>query len=95
MQNDTAPQREGMRAIRYDRRAAVPYFIDVLRKRRVELGWSQETLAEKLCWHQQRISGFEHGNKPIHPRLLTQWAAALGMEITALLIPDEDELIGG
>lgn len=93
MQTET--ERQGMRAIRYDSSATVPYFIDVLRRRRVELGMSQKALADELGWQERRISDYEHGNKPIHPRLLVRWAAALDMEITALPIPNGNELLGG
>lgn len=64
--------------------APVPPFIDALRLRRVQLGLSQEELAERLGWKRNRLREYEIGLRPILPRLLVRWAAEIGLGIVAL-----------
>jgi transcriptional regulator with XRE-family HTH domain len=59
--------------------------IAAFKARRIELGWSQMVLADKLEKSQNTIWQWEAGK--VDPRLhsLNAWAAALGLRLEAVL----------
>lgn len=61
--------------------AAVAQLVNAIRQRRVELGWTQKELAEKVGLHQESIARIENGGSI--PRLDTVFklAIALGMSL--------------
>jgi transcriptional regulator with XRE-family HTH domain len=61
-----------------------PAFVVRLRAARLEAGLSQQALGDSLGWGKQRIRDYEEGARAIHPRLLEQWAQAVGRTITTL-----------
>lgn len=61
-----------------------PAFIVQLRAARVEAGLSQQALGERTGWAQKRISEYETGHRYIHPRVLQQWAQAVGRTVTTV-----------
>lgn len=61
-----------------------PGFIKTLRQARVTADIPQRDLAAQLGWSQERLTRYESGYAAIHPRILTEWAAALGYQITAV-----------
>lgn len=60
---------------------AVAQLVNAIHQRRVELGWTQKELAEKVGLHQESIARIENGGSI--PRLDTVFklAIALGMRI--------------
>jgi transcriptional regulator with XRE-family HTH domain len=71
------------------RQDCAPEFIEQLRARRVELGLTQQQLAQKCGWpDKSRIGKYEDGHAAVHPRNLLRWAAGLGLRIVA--VPDGD-----
>lgn len=63
-------------------RHPAPEFIVQLRAARLAAGLSQMDLCAKLGWGKGRISDYEAGYQAINPRLLEQWAQALGLTLT-------------
>jgi transcriptional regulator with XRE-family HTH domain len=61
---------------------AVAQLVNAIHQRRVELGWTQKELAEKVGLHQESIARIENGGSI--PRLDTVFklALALGMKIS-------------
>lgn len=62
---------------------AAPEFVVRLRAARLAKGLTQRALGDRTGWGLERLHGYESGNRSIHPRLLAQWADALGLCITA------------
>lgn len=60
---------------------AVAQLVNAIHRRRVELGWTQQDLAEKVGLHQESIARIENGGTV--PRLDTviKLALALGMKL--------------
>lgn len=61
---------------------------EILRDRRIALGWSQQTLANHMLKSQMAIWSWEHGKVDPRAGSLDQWANALGMKITAEVDPN-------
>jgi len=61
---------------------AVAQLVNTIHQRRVELGWTQQELADKVGLHQESIARIENGGTV--PRLDTVFklALALGMKIS-------------
>lgn len=57
--------------------------LDLLRSRRMELGWTQRDVAERLGTSQVSVCRWESG--AADPQLATavRWAAVLGLNLTA------------
>lgn len=54
---------------------------DTLRERRLELGLSQEQVADRMGSRQSHLSELERGYKNFGIQTLVLWAQALGMEL--------------
>ena len=59
-------------------------FGDAVRKRREELGLTQEDLAEKAAIHRTYLSDIERGSRNVSLINIERLAAALGMHISEL-----------
>jgi len=68
-----------------NRRAIRERFGDAVRRRRRELGLSQEGLAERAHLHRTYLSDVERGNRNPSLESITRIAAALDLEPSALL----------
>jgi len=68
-----------------NRRAIRKRFGDAVRRRRRELGVSQERLAERAQLHRTYISDVERGNRNPSLESITRIARALDLEPSALL----------
>ena len=64
--------------------SAAPEFIVQLRDARVRGALTQRDLAAQLGWDLERLRSYETGSRSIHPRLLAQWAAALGLTVACV-----------
>lgn len=67
--------------IRTSTRPAPP-FIQQLRDARVAAGLTQIELAAHMRWGVDRLRAYEDAHRAIHPRLVNDWAQALGRTIT-------------
>ncbi|MRR35252.1 XRE family transcriptional regulator [bacterium] len=70
-----------------EERYAYVVFGERVRERRKELGWSQETLAEKAGLDRTHIGRCELGKQNATLKTIYALAAALGVEATDLLPP--------
>jgi transcriptional regulator with XRE-family HTH domain len=70
-----------------DERYAYTGFGKRVRKARQDLGWSQETLAEKAGLDRTQIGRCEAGKQNATLRTIYSLAEALGVEATELLPP--------
>jgi transcriptional regulator with XRE-family HTH domain len=61
---------------------------EVLRDRRIALGWSQWVLAQKMDKSQNTIWQWESGKVDPRAYSLQLWAATLGMKVQAVVDPD-------
>lgn len=61
---------------------AVAQFVNAIHQRRVELGWTQKELAERVGLHQESVARIENGGTV--PRLDTviKLALAMGMKLS-------------
>ena len=59
----------------------------LIRSRRAYLGWSQQTLAERVGVHKTYISQIERGQANVHVTLLGELAVALDVDVDTLLEP--------
>ncbi len=68
--------------LRINELEAVAQLVNAIYQRRVELGWTQKELADKVGIHQESIARIENGG--VVPRLDTVFklAIALGMKLT-------------
>ncbi|MBN2981597.1 MULTISPECIES: helix-turn-helix transcriptional regulator [Cohnella] len=68
--------------VRMNELEAVAQLVNAIHQRRVELGWTQKELADKVGLHQESIARIENGG--VVPRLDTvlKIAIALGMKLT-------------
>ncbi|WP_089083054.1 helix-turn-helix domain-containing protein [Aquitalea magnusonii] len=67
-------------------------FGDTVRRHRVELGLSQEALAEIVSLHRTYIGSVERGERNVSLLNLCKIAHALGLSVSELLSRAEDEL---
>lgn len=61
---------------------------EILRNRRIALGWSQQRLADHLVKSQMAIWSWEAGRVDPRAASLQAWAGALGVKIVAEVDPD-------
>jgi len=61
---------------------------EAIKKRRKELGFSQEQLADKVGVSYQQLQRYENGNSMINVEIVQRIATALGMSITAVFEAD-------
>jgi len=68
--------------IRMNELEAVAQLVNAIHQRRLELGWTQQELADKVGLHQESIARIENGGTI--PRLDTvlKLAMAMGMKLT-------------
>ncbi|GIP13769.1 MAG: helix-turn-helix transcriptional regulator [Paenibacillus macerans] len=68
--------------IRMNELEAVAQLVNAIHQRRIELGWTQKELADKVGLHQESIARIENGGSI--PRLDTVFklAMALGMKLS-------------
>ncbi len=61
-----------------------------VRRRRLELGWTQEQLAEKSGFDQRYVSQLENGRRS--PTIVSLYELAVALETTpvALITPDDE-----
>lgn len=69
--------------------ALVGIFADNVRRQRLELGLSQEELAEKAGVHRTYVGMLERSEKNVTIYNIERIALALGVEPASLLIPSE------
>jgi transcriptional regulator with XRE-family HTH domain len=65
--------------------SVVTRFGNTVRKLRLQLGLSQEQLAERADLHRTYIAGIERGGRNITLRSLEKLAKALGVPVASLL----------
>jgi len=67
--------------VRVNELEAVAQLVNAIHRRRVELGWTQKELADKVGLHQESVARIENGGSV--PRLDTVFrlAIALGLEL--------------
>lgn len=63
---------------------------DRLREWRVEHGWSQTELGQRLGMGQPAVSMFEGGSRPNTPQLRLAMLKVFGAEVFNLIFQDED-----
>lgn len=68
-------------------------FGEAVRKRRKELGLSQESLSFKAGLHRNYISDIERGVKSPSLRVIVKLADALGVTVSALMKMTEDHTL--
>lgn len=82
-----------------DSRNATQATGELIRRKRLELGWTQEALAEKLDTSSASINRYENGRRKITLELLYEFAAVFGVPPADLMVDadglseDERELI--
>ncbi len=79
---DKKRELKSINSARMNELEAVAQIVNVIHQRRVELGWTQKDLAEKVGLHQESIARIENGGSI--PRLDTVFrlALALGMRLS-------------
>lgn len=80
--NDKKKELKSIDSNRLNELEAVAQLVNTIHLRRVELGWTQQELAEKVGLHQESIARIENGGTV--PRLDTVFklALALGMKFS-------------
>lgn len=80
--NDKKKELKSIDSTRLNELEAVAQLVNTIHRRRVELGWTQQELAEKVGLHQESIARIENGGTV--PRLDTVFklALALGMKFS-------------
>lgn len=80
--SDKKKELKSIDPIRMNELEAVAQLVNAIHQRRIEMGWTQKELAEKVGLHQESIARIENGGSI--PRLDTVFrlALALGMKIS-------------
>lgn len=80
--NDKRKELKSIGSNRMNEIEAVAQLVNTIHQRRVELGWTQQELADKVGLHQESIARIENGGTV--PRLDTVFkiALALGMKFS-------------
>lgn len=80
--NEKKKELKSIDPMRMNELEAVAQLVNVIHQRRIELGWTQQELADKVGLHQESIARIENGGSV--PRLDTvlKLAFALGMKIS-------------
>lgn len=80
--NDKKKELRSINPVRMNELEAVAQIVNAIYQRRVELGWTQKELAQKVGLHQESIARIENGGSI--PRLDTVFrlALALGMKLS-------------
>lgn len=80
--NDKKKELKSFNSNRMNELEAVAQLVNIIYQRRVELGWTQKELADKVGLHQESIARIENGGTV--PRLDTVFklALALGMKLS-------------
>lgn len=80
--NDKKKELKFIDPIRMNELEAVAQLVNAIHQRRIELGWTQKELADKVGLHQESIARIENGGSI--PRLDTVFklAIALGMKLS-------------
>lgn len=80
--NEKKKELKSIDPLRLDELEAVAQIVNAIYQRRMELGWTQKELADKVGLHQESIARIENGGSI--PRLDTVFrlALALGMKLS-------------
>ncbi|AZK48845.1 XRE family transcriptional regulator [Paenibacillus lentus] len=80
--NEKKKELKSIDPMRMNELEAVAQLVNAIHRRRIELGWTQQELADKVGLHQESIARIENGGSV--PRLDTvlKLAFALGMKIS-------------
>jgi transcriptional regulator with XRE-family HTH domain len=80
--NDKKKELQSIDPVRMNEIEAVAQIVNAIHQRRIELGWTQKELADKVGVHQESVARIENGGTI--PRLDTVFrlALALGMKLS-------------
>ncbi|MCM3041519.1 helix-turn-helix transcriptional regulator [Paenibacillus motobuensis] len=80
--NDKKKELKSIDPIRMNELEVVAQLVNVIHQRRIELGWTQQELAEKVGLHQESIARIENGGSVPRLDTIIKLALALGMKLS-------------